>query len=235
MPPGRPDITMQTRGTFQWCARDASRLAWRVALSGVTRSLLLKVMRHTVTARAYNPAHLSGFVGLSGAAGPSLLIASLAAGFRPNRLYSVGFLVPSAVSRARRLVRDLGRTGERIEGGGLCHNYFPGKIWRLFRVRVFTVTRLALMISMVTSAARVPFGFHQTPQSGAIWQTARDRDETARRSVLDFPCNRSRTDDVKSVGGPQCSRSETGSQSLAWPSMQNASPTIALIFQSFPT
>ena len=48
----------------------------------------------------------------------------------------------------------------------------------------------------------MPAAFHKV----AIWLTARDRilarDETARRSVLDFPCNRSRTDDVKSVRGP---------------------------------
>src|SRR6476619_8169675 len=38
----------------------------------------------------------------------------------------------------------------------------------------------------------------------AIWLTARDRmarDDNACRPVLDFPCNRSRTGAVKSVGG----------------------------------
>ena len=63
---------------------------------------------------------------------------------------------------------------------------------------------------------------HAVFRKVAIRLTPRDRilarDETARRSVLDLSCNRSRTGDVKSVGGRQCSRSEIGSQSSACPS-----------------
>jgi hypothetical protein len=31
--------------------------------------------------------------------------------------------------------------------GGLCHNYFPPRIWQFFRVRVLPVTRLQLPVT----------------------------------------------------------------------------------------
>ena len=82
----------------------------------------------------------------------------------------------------------------------------------------------------------MPVAFHNV----AIWLIARDRilarDETARRSVLDFPCNRSRTGDVKSVGGPPMQQvgewlAKLGSGRVC----EVLLPKIALISRSSPT
>ena len=50
--------------------------------------------------------------------------------------------------------QDLVGGGKRQEGGGVCHNYFPTRFWRFFRVRVFPVTRFVLAVWTVTPAAR---------------------------------------------------------------------------------
>jgi hypothetical protein len=64
----------------------------------------------------------------------------------PNCLYSIVFChrgTPPAQPRP----------SLRWEGGGLCHNYFPVGFRQFFRVRIFSVTRLALTVWTVTLAA----------------------------------------------------------------------------------